>query len=91
MTRLAETTITVTNELGLHARPSAQLVETVSRFESEVYITRDDLTINAKSIMGVMMLAAEKGAVLHFRASGNDAEAAIKAIESIFADKFGED
>jgi phosphocarrier protein len=88
---LVEKKIKVINELGLHARPSAQLVQTISMFESDVMISRDELTINAKSIMGVMMLAAERGAELLIRADGPDEKEAIDAIEKVFASKFGED
>jgi phosphocarrier protein len=87
---LIEKEITVTNKLGLHARPSAQLVQTASRFKSEVSITRDDLTVNGKSIMGVMMLAAEMGAVLRVRVDGPDEQESMDAIEKVFQMKFGE-
>jgi phosphocarrier protein len=87
---LIEREIRVINQLGLHARPAAQLVKTTSRFKSEVFITRDDLTVNAKSIMGVMMLAAELGAVLKFKVDGVDEQEAMEAIESVFHSKFGE-
>jgi len=89
--RSVEREIRVINRLGLHARPSAQLVQTASRFKSEIFVIREDLTINAKSIMGVMMLAAEMGSVLRFRAVGDDAEEALVAIEKLFESKFGED
>ncbi len=88
---MIEKEITVINKLGLHARPAAQLVKTISRFKSEVSIKRDNLTVNAKSIMGVMMLAAELGAVLKFRIEGEDERQAMNAIEKVFQDKFGED
>jgi phosphocarrier protein HPr len=88
---LIEKEITVINKLGLHARPAAQLVKTTSRFKSEVSIRRDSLTVNAKSIMGVMMLAAELGAVLKFRIEGEDEKQAMEAIEKVFQSKFGED
>jgi len=91
---LIEKKITVINRLGLHARPSAQLVETAARFESDVSITRhepEELTVNGKSIMGVMMLAAEMGAVLEFRIEGADEKESMKAIEEVFESKFGED
>ena len=78
------------NKLGLHARPSAQLVGCTSRFKSDVFITRDDLTVNGKSIMGVMMLAAEMGTVLKFRVEGPDEEDSMNAIEEVFNSKFGE-
>ena len=88
---MIEKEITVINKLGLHARPAAQLVKTVSRFKSEVLIKRDSLTVNAKSIMGVMMLAAELGAVLKFRIEGEDERQAMAEIERAFQRKFGED
>jgi phosphocarrier protein len=88
---LIEKEITVINKLGLHARPAAQLVKTISKFRSEVSIKRDSLTVNAKSIMGVMMLAAELGAVLKFRIEGEDERQALDAIEKVFQSKFGED
>lgn len=88
---MIEKEITVINKLGLHARPAAQLVKTIARFKSEVSIKRDNLTVNAKSIMGVMMLAAELGAVLKFRIEGEDEWRAMDAIEKVFQDKFGED
>ncbi len=88
---MIEKEITVINKLGLHARPAAQLVKTISRFKSEVSIKRDNLTVNAKSIMGVMMLAAELGAVLKFRIEGEDEKQALDAIEEVFQNKFGGD
>jgi len=87
---LIEKEITVVNRLGLHARPSAKLVQTASRFKAEVSIIRGDLTVNGKSILGVMMLAAELGAVLKFRIDGPDEQESLAAIEKVFADKFGE-
>ena len=81
----------VANKLGLHARPSAQLVSVTSKFESEVFITREDLRINAKSIMGVMMLAAEKGSELLIEAQGPDEEAAVEAVVQLIQSGFGEE
>jgi len=88
---LVERDITITNKLGLHARPSAQLVKTASIFKAEVSITRDELTVNGKSIMGVMMLAAEKGSVLRFRTDGPDEKEAMDAIEQVIKSHFGEE
>ncbi len=88
---MIEKEITVINKLGLHARPAAQLVKTIARFKSEVSIKRDNLTVNAKSILGGMMLAGELGAVLKFRIEGEDEWQAMDAIEKVFQDKFGED
>ena len=79
-----------TNKLGLHARASAKLTQAASRFESGVWITRNGRRVNAKSIMGVMMLAAGKGSTHRARDRRPDEEAGAAAIESLFADKFGE-
>jgi phosphocarrier protein len=82
--------LTVTNKLGLHARASAKLTQVASRFAAEIWLTRNDRRVNAKSIMGVMMLAAGRGAALTVEAEGADAEAALAAIRELLADKFGE-
>jgi len=87
---LVEREIKIVNKLGLHARPSAQLVQTASKFKSDVSITRDDLTINGKSIMGVMMLAAEQGVVLKFRTEGPDELELMDALEEVISSRFGE-
>jgi len=81
---------TIVNKLGLHARPSALLVTTTARFESEVFFTKDGLRVNGKSIMGVMMLAAEQGSLLTVEVSGPDEEAAMKAILEVIKSGFGE-
>lgn len=83
--------VTIVNKLGLHARPSAQLVTTATRFESEVMLTKDDTRVNGKSIMGVMMLAAEKGSQVTVQCDGPDEEAAMKAIVEVFESGFGEE
>jgi phosphocarrier protein len=83
--------LTVTNKLGLHARASAKLTQLASRFAAEVWLTRNGRRVNAKSIMGVMMLAAGRGAALTVEAEGADAEAALAAIRELVAGKFGED
>jgi phosphocarrier protein len=84
-------TAMIINKLGLHARPSAQLVSVTAGFASEVFITKDDLCVNAKSIMGVMMLAAEKGSELVIEVNGPDEEEAIEAILKLIASGFGEE
>ena len=84
-------TVRIVNRLGLHARPSAQLVSVTSRFESEVFISKDGLRINAKSIMGVMMLAAEKGSELLIEVDGPDEEEAAEAIVQLLASGFDEE
>ena len=76
--------------LGLHARPAAQLVRLASSFESEVELVKDGVPVNSKSIMGVMMLAAECGSQLIVRATGADAEAAAAAMAELIASGFGE-
>ena len=83
-------TITITNKLGLHARASAKLTQTASRFQSGVWIERMGRRVNAKSIMGVMMLAAGLGSTIELEADGPDEDAAFAAIEKLFADKFDE-
>jgi phosphocarrier protein len=80
----------ISNKLGLHARPSAQLTQTASRFQSEVFIAREGRRVNAKSIMGVMMLAAGPGTTVAVDAEGPDEEAAVAAIGALIDSRFGE-
>jgi phosphocarrier protein HPr len=80
----------IVNKLGIHARPAAEIVKTAGKFKSSITIVRDDLEVNAKSIMGVMMLAAEFGSTIVLRAIGDDAEAALDALATSIANKFGE-
>jgi phosphocarrier protein HPr len=80
----------ILNKLGIHARPAAEIVKTAARFKSNITIVRDDLEVNAKSIMGVMMLAAEFGSTIVVRAVGEDADAAVDALCAVIANKFGE-
>jgi phosphocarrier protein len=82
--------ITISNKLGLHARASAKLTQTASQFKSAVWIARSGRRVNAKSIMGVMMLAAGLGATVEVEAEGPDEAQALETIERLFADKFGE-
>ena len=82
--------IKVSNKLGLHARASAKLTQAASKFQSGVWITRDGRRVNAKSIMGVMMLAAGIGSQVEIETDGPDEAEAISAIEALFGDKFGE-
>ncbi len=74
------THVSVTNRYGLHARPAAELVKLASRFRSEVWVEKDGLEVNGKSIMGVLMLAAESGSKLRLRVVGDDAETALEAL-----------
>ncbi|MCJ7753995.1 MAG: HPr family phosphocarrier protein [Thermoanaerobaculales bacterium] len=80
----------ITNKLGLHARAAAKLVHTASAFEAEIYIGTEHEEVNAKSILGILTLAATKGTPLIVRADGVDEKAAVEAIVALFADKFGE-
>ncbi len=82
--------ITISNKLGLHARASAKLTKLAGSFQSEVFMTRNDRRVNAKSIMGVMMLAAGMGSVIEVEVSGVDEQAAIDALAALITDKFGE-
>ncbi|HUI98927.1 MAG TPA: HPr family phosphocarrier protein [Usitatibacter sp.] len=82
--------ITITNKLGLHARASAKLTQAASQFKSALWIARNDRRVNAKSIMGVMMLAAGLGSTVELEADGPDEEAAMTTVERLFAEKFGE-
>jgi len=84
-------TLTVVNKLGIHARPAAVFAKTANKFKADVFVEKDGETINAKSIMGLMMLAAGPGSKLLIVANGPDAEDAVKAIEDLIASKFGEE
>lgn len=82
---------TISNKLGLHARPSAQLTQAATRFVSDIHISRGGRRVNAKSIMGVMMLAAGQGSTVTVEAEGEDAEQALEAIGKLITDGFGEE
>jgi phosphocarrier protein HPr len=87
---MASADVLVINKLGLHARASAKLTQVASGFKCEVWLSRNGRRVNAKSIMGVMMLAAGKGASISIEALGDDAEMALAALLKLFADKFDE-
>jgi phosphocarrier protein len=87
---MAQTEAEIVNKLGLHARAAARLTEVAGAFASEVWLSRNGRRVNAKSIMGVMMLAAGKGSRVLIEAEGEDADAAIKALVELIADRFGE-
>ncbi len=87
---MIERTVTIANRNGLHARPAAEIVKAAAKFKAEITLVRDELEVNGKSIMGVMMLAAECGSTLLLRAEGPDAEAALSAIAHLVESKFGE-
>ncbi|MEP6876249.1 MAG: HPr family phosphocarrier protein [Burkholderiales bacterium] len=82
--------ITISNKLGLHARASAKLTKLAGSFQSDVFMTRNDRRVNAKSIMGVMMLAAGIGSVVELEVTGADEQAALDALTALINDKFGE-
>ena len=82
--------ITIVNKLGLHARASAKLTQTASKFAAAVWITRNGRRVNAKSIMGVMMLAAGLGSTVEVETDGADESEALEAVARLFAEKFGE-
>ena len=87
---MAERSVQIVNKHGLHARPAAEMVKAASKFKSDITISRDDLEVNGKSIMGVMMLAAEYGATITLKASGPDADTALDALSALVASRFGE-
>jgi phosphocarrier protein HPr len=87
---MLQSKIEIVNKLGLHARASAKLTQLAGQFKSDVWITRQGRKVNAKSIMGVMMLAAAKGTQVEIETNGADEEAAMKALTNLIQDKFGE-
>jgi len=87
---MIEETVTIINRLGLHARAAARLVDCAARFSSETFIEKDGKSVDAKSIMSVMMLAAGQGTPLKLRVEGSDEAAAFEAIASLINDRFGE-
>ncbi|MCB9502807.1 MAG: HPr family phosphocarrier protein [Deferribacteres bacterium] len=88
---MKEVKLQIQNKLGLHARPAALFVKTAAKFKSDVFISRDSQMVNGKSIMGVMMLAAEMGAELVITANGEDEDAALDSLADLFNRKFDED
>jgi phosphocarrier protein len=87
---MAERSVRIVNKLGVHARPAAEIVKLAARFKSDITIIRDDVEVNGKSIMGVMLLAAERGSTILLRAEGDDADAALDALAELVANGFGE-
>ena len=86
----AERTFLIINTLGLHARAAAQLVQAANRFRSEIHVDKDGSTVNGKSIMGVLTLAAAKGSTITLSCDGDDAEHAMAALAKIIENGFGE-
>lgn len=87
---MIQTTLTISNKLGLHARASAKLTKLAASFKSEIFLSRNGRRVNAKSIMGVMMLAAGLGAEIELEVEGLDEQAAAEALKGLVDDKFGE-
>jgi phosphocarrier protein len=81
-------TLEVANKMGIHARPAAMIVRIASRFNGEIWITKEDERVNAKSIMGIMMLAAAKGTILKFEASKSEIAELKKDMTALFSSKF---
>jgi len=87
---MIERVVTIANKNGLHARPAAEIVKLAAKFKSDIRLARDELEVNGKSIMGVMMLAAEYGAALNVKADGPDAKEAVDALTTLISNRFGE-
>lgn len=87
---MAERDLAIVNKLGLHARAASKFVQTASQYEADIRVSKDGREVSGKSIMGVMMLAAARGSRIHLTAEGEDAEAALDAIEELVRDRFGE-
>ena len=87
---MPERTVQIINKAGLHARPAAEIVKLAAKYASDITVVREDLEVNGKSIMGVMMLAAECGSTLQLKAEGPDAAEALDALERLIESKFGE-
>jgi len=88
---MAERTLTIVNKLGLHARAAARLVQTASKFKSDVWVEREGQRVNGKSIMGVLMLAAAQGTQIRLQTEGEDEDEALDALGALVEDGFGED
>ena len=91
MSATCRASVEIVNRLGLHARPAAHLVRLAAQFSSDIYVSRGSVEVNGKSIMGVMMLAAEKGATIDIRAEGEDAEQAVEQLVALIGRGFDED
>ncbi|HEX6588844.1 MAG TPA: HPr family phosphocarrier protein [Longimicrobiales bacterium] len=86
----ATRSVRIPNQYGLHARPAAEFVKLAGKFRSHIWVKKEDVEVNGKSIMGVMMLAAEHGSEITIRAAGEDAEQAVNALVELVAGGFGE-
>ncbi len=88
---MTERKLKIINKMGIHARPASMIVQTAMQFSSSVYIKKEDFTVDAKSIMGIMMLAAGHGTELILQADGDDEKEALDKLEDIFNKGFGEE
>jgi len=88
---MPETTVEIVNRAGMHARPASEFVKLAGTFAAQVWVTKDGIRVNGKSIMGVLMLAAECGSSLHIETDGSDADDALDALEKLVASGFEED
>ena len=88
---MAQLSLLIVNEKGLHARASAKFVEVVEEFDASAQVTREDMTVSGDSIMGLLMLAASRGTTIEVETSGPQAEALGMALTKLVADRFGED
>ncbi len=91
MTQMSEVTLTIVNELGLHARAATLFVQTASQYEADVFVSKDGQEVNGKSILGILTLIAIKDSQIAIRAEGPGAEQAIEALEQLVAQRFGEE
>lgn len=91
MSAECERTVLIQNKYGLHARPAAEFVKAAHGFDCDVWVRKEGLEVNGKSIMGMMMLAAERGAEIVIRAAGADAEQAVHVLSDLVSSRFGED
>ena len=89
--QIERTTLTIVNELGLHARAAAAFVKIANRYRADITVVKDGMQVNGKSIMGVLMLAAAKGTIIAVEAAGDDAGEALTALTTLVAAKFGEE
>ncbi|MGB2955305.1 MAG: HPr family phosphocarrier protein [Anaerolineales bacterium] len=88
---MPEITATIHHEVGLHARPASMFVQTAAKYSSDIEVTHGETTANAKSILGILTLGAHQGALITIRAEGEDADEALKTLELLVLDNFGED
>ncbi len=91
MSAMESRTFVIKNKFGIHTRPAVLLAKTAIKFDSDILFVKNDLEIDGKSVMGILLLTAERGSSITVRAKGEDAMAAVKALEELFDTKFGEE